>query len=85
MNHLSIENHYLNVNHYKIETYYEHEIFKYYLNFILIIKMKNIDKLIWNDLNEEKHVCPHCHQRMRQRKNIIDSWYCPNKKCKGGI
>lgn len=48
------------------------------------LKMKNpIDQLIWNDMNEISHYCPNCHQRMKQRRDHIDWWYCPNPKCNG--
>lgn len=47
------------------------------------MKLKNhVDQLIWDDINEETVICPKCHARMKLRKDRIDHWYCPNKKCK---
>ncbi|MFW9873868.1 MAG: hypothetical protein ACFFG0_12240 [Candidatus Thorarchaeota archaeon] len=49
-----------------------------------MVKFNHVDQLIWDDINQEINVCPNCHTNMKQRKFHIDSWYCPNPKCKGG-
>lgn len=41
-----------------------------------------IDKLIWDDLSEELHICSKCYTRMKLDKDSFDFWYCPNPKCK---